>query len=329
MEEKIYAFRIKDKDELLKSSSGGAFTAISDYFLSNQFPVVCSSYNYQNKQMEFTIISTREERDRCRGSKYFQSKPLTVYKDAILYLQENDKKQLLFVGMGCQAEGFRKLAELSRVRERTTIVDIICTGVPSPKFWKEYVSKKGEVEYLTFKNKRNGWDAPTAFVLVDGVEKSIGDFVKIFYSHNALRPSCYECNFAKINRNVDITIGDFWHIENSMPDFKSNDGNSLIICHTDRGHEILEKIKENADLRESNTVDCMQNMLNRPTPRPATRDEFWANYYQKGISYVLMKYTGMTFMTKVKQIIHHVLEQIFRGGVPTKSYSSLWRAAIC
>ena len=309
MEEKIYAFRIKDKDELLKSSSGGAFTAISDYFLSNQMPIVCSSYNYQNKQMEFTIISTREERDRCRGSKYFQSKPMTLYKDTINYLK-NNKKELMFVGMGCQSEGFRKLAELSGVRERTTIIDIICTGVPSPQLWKEYVSKKGKVEYLTFKDKRNGWNAPTAFVLADGIEKPIDDFVKLFYSHNALRPSCYECKFAKINRNVDITIGDFWHIENSMPDFNSKDGNSLIICHTERGLDIFDKIKVVADWRESNAVDCMQNMLIRPTPRPTIRDEFWANYYQKGIPYVLMKYPRVSFMTKVKQKTKRVIERM-------------------
>lgn len=307
MEDKIYAFRLKNRDELLKSSSGGAFTAISDYFLNNQLPVVCSYYNYQNNQMEFTIVSTIEDRDKCRGSKYFQSKPLNAYKNAILYLLENKNKQLLFVGMGCQAEGFRKLAELSGVRERTTIVDIICTGVPSPKLWKEYVSEIGKVEYLTFKDKRNGWNQPTAFVIVDGIEKSIDDFVKMFYSHNALRPSCYECNFAKINRNVDITIGDFWHIENSMPDFKSDEGNSLIICHTEKGLDILKKIKATADWRESNGVDCMQNMLNRPTPRPLTRERFWKDYQKKGISFVLKKYTGTSFMSKVKRKVRKIL----------------------
>lgn len=322
MNEKIYAFRIKEKAELLKSSSGGAFTALSNYFLDNQWPILCSLYNYESKQMEFSLIHSKTDRDKCRGSKYFQSKPLNSYKDAIKYLKNNRDKQLLFVGMGCQAEGFRKLAELSGVRDRTTIVDIICTGVPSPKLWKEYVSNKGNVEYLTFKDKRNGWNSPTAFVQVNGVEEPIDDFVKLFYSHLALRPSCYECSFAKIERNIDITIGDFWHIEDSMPDFKSNDGNSLVIAHTEKGLEIFNQIKDNAEWRESNSTDCMQNMLNRPTPRPEMREKFWKDYYKKGISYVMKKYLGISIVTKLKGKIHRMVDIIFAGGGVQTNISS-------
>lgn len=314
MKEKIYAIRIKDEKELIKSSSGGAFTVLSDYFLDNNYPILCSSYNYNLNQLAFSMITSKEERDRCRGSKYFQSFPLDTYKESIEFLKNNMEKQLLFVGMGCQAAGFRKLAEISGVRDRTTIVDIICTGVPSPKLWKEYVKNIGKIEYLTFKDKRNGWNNPTAIVKVNGREKSISDFVKLFYSHNALRPSCYECPYAKIQRNVDITIGDFWHIENSMPDFKSDKGNSLVIAHTEKGQELVEKIKDKVEWRESNAVDCMQNMLNRPTPRPDTREDFWNDYQEKGISFAIKKYSVDTpFLRKAvrnaKRLIKKLLER--------------------
>ena len=37
---------------------------------------------------------------------------------------DNPKKELLFVGMGCQSDGFRKFSEIKGIRDRVHIVDI-------------------------------------------------------------------------------------------------------------------------------------------------------------------------------------------------------------
>ena len=42
----VYAGRLKDKSALMSSSSGGAFTALSDFFLKNGNAVVAAVYNY-------------------------------------------------------------------------------------------------------------------------------------------------------------------------------------------------------------------------------------------------------------------------------------------
>ena len=42
----VYAGRLKDKSALMSSSSGGAFTALSDFFLKNDNAVVAAIYNY-------------------------------------------------------------------------------------------------------------------------------------------------------------------------------------------------------------------------------------------------------------------------------------------
>lgn len=48
--------------------------------------------------------------------------------------------------------------------------------------WREYAEsvqkKDGKITFLTFKDKRNGWKSPTAYVKANGEEKSIKDFVK-------------------------------------------------------------------------------------------------------------------------------------------------------
>ena len=43
----VYAGRLKDKSALMSSSSGGAFTALSDFFLKNGNAVVVAVYNYE------------------------------------------------------------------------------------------------------------------------------------------------------------------------------------------------------------------------------------------------------------------------------------------
>lgn len=314
----VYAGRLKDKSALMSSSSGGAFTALSDAFLKSGDAVVAAVYNYENHTVEFQMILDEKQRERAKGSKYMQSKPGDIYQEAYHWLMDNPKKELLFVGMGCQSDGFRKFSEIKGIRDRVYIVDIICHGSPSPKLWREYAEsiqkKDGRITYLTFKDKRSGWKSPTAYVKVNGSERPLKDYVKVFYNRCALRPSCYECPYATTERKTDMTIGDFWHIEETIPDFYDPNGNSLFLIHTGRGEELFEKIRDNMDYRLSNTAQCWQANLEAPTQKSEQRDVFWNDYQKKGIDFVIKKYGTVPMKTKVK----NKLFKILRGGVRTK-----------
>lgn len=314
----VYAGRLKDKSALMSSSSGGAFTALSDAFLKSGDAVVAAVYNYENHTVEFQMILDEKQRERAKGSKYMQSKPGDIYQEAYRWLMDNPKKELLFVGMGCQSDGFRKFSEIKGIRDRVYIVDIICHGSPSPKLWREYAEsiqkKDGKITYLTFKDKRNGWKSPTAYVKVNGSERPLKDYVRVFYNQCALRPSCYECPYATTERKTDMTIGDFWHIEETIPDFYDPNGNSLFLIHTDRGEELFEKVRDNLDYRLSNTAQCWQANLEAPTQKSEQRDVFWNDYQKKGIDFVIKKYGTVPMKTKVK----NKLFKILRGGVRTK-----------
>lgn len=305
---KVYALRLKDKKELKQSSSGGAFTAISDVFLENGHAVLSAIYNYENNKMEFKLYTSKVDRNRARGSKYIQASPLNSFIEAENWVKKNNKK-LLFIGTGCQAEGFRKFAETKKFRDKTIIVDIICHGAPSPRVWEKYLDKK--IDFITFKDKRNGWNRPTSYVLIDGIEKSISDYVSLFYKSHILRPSCYICPFATINRKIDITIGDFWGIEKVMPDFYSEEGNSLVILHSKQGEMLFDFIKDKIEWKESNEVDCLQPNLIHPTTKPINRDKFWYDFYNKQFLYVLKKYTETSLMSKVtKNLMSKVTKKI-------------------
>lgn len=311
----VYAGRIKNRKILNNSSSGGAFTAISDLFLSRGDAVVCAVYDYTAKEMTFQLMTTYTERNKALGSKYMQSKPGKIFEEAAEWLKTNSDKQLLFVGMGCQADGFRKYAELKGIRERVFIVDIVCHGSPSPLIWKKYAESleqnhNGRIDYLTFKDKRNGWNSPTAFVKINGDEVKLNPYVVVFYSRCALRPSCHECLYATMERESDITIGDFWNIENTIPDFYDPAGNSLILVHTNRGKEVFEKLKPAIEYRKSNRIQCRQPNLESPTPVSVKRQMFWNDYEKHGVEYIMKKYGTISVVTKAKNKII----KLIRGG---------------
>ena len=230
------------------------------------------------------------------------------------WLKNNPDKSLLFVGMGCQADGFRQFSEQKGFRDRVCIVDIICHGSPSPMLWKDYVrhleTQKGKIEYLTFKDKRNGWRTPTAFAKINGQDISIANYVNIFYNHCALRPSCYKCPYAKTERNTDITIGDFWHIEETIPDFYDTSGNSVFLIHTDKGENVFEQIKNILEYRLSDTVQCRQDNLIAPTKRSPHRERFWKDYQSKGIDYVIKKYGNAGLKHNIKNMLGGVKRRI-------------------
>ena len=308
METRVFAIRLKNETELLNCSSGGAFTAISDLFLSDNNAIVSSIYNYQNQQTEFRLYNTKSLRNEARGSKYMQSKPLNSFNEAEEWIKHNDG-MLLFVGMGCQAEGFRLFSEKKGFRDRVLIVDIVCHGVSSPQIWKDYADKIGDFSFLSFRDKRNGWHFPTAYVIKKGKELLIQDYLNIYYNRCALRPSCYKCPFATTERKSDITIGDFWGIEQIAPDFEVGSGVSLFLAHTSKGIETFDCMKDQFDWIESNVKDCLQPNLIKPTERSDMREKFWEDYRNGGIDLILKEYNPkVSSWKKMKNWIKKLLK---------------------
>jgi hypothetical protein len=55
-----------------------------------------------------------------------------------------------------------------------------------------------------------------------------------FLSDLSLRPSCYVCPAKAGKSGADITIGDFWGIENAMRKVDDDKGVSLLIINSAR-----------------------------------------------------------------------------------------------
>ena len=131
-----------------------------------------------------------------------------------------------------------------------------------------------------------------------------------------MRPSCHICPYAATERKTDITIGDFWHIEDKISDFYDLVGNSPFFVHTNRGRELFDNLKLAIDYRESNTTECWQLNLESPTPVSEKRQAFWKDYERCGVGYIMKKYGTVSLMTRVKNKVKkltggHSLSSIF------------------
>lgn len=304
IETKVYAAKAKDPEILKNSSSGGLFTVLSDDFLEKGYPVACAVYDYEAQEMRYRLVHTKAERDAARGSKYVQSFPGDIHRQCADWLRANPEGRLLFVGLGCHAAAFRKFAEVCGVADRVTVADIICHGTPSPDVWKDFLGgierrERGKADFVTFKDKRTGWKTPAAYARVNGKEISLKEYVKIFYSRCALRPSCHKCPYAAVGRNTDITIGDFWGVERTLPEHYDPMGNSLALIHTQEGMALFDRVKARLKVVESNTADCRQPNLERPTPVSEERSRFWADYRRRGIDYISRKYGRKSLLRRI------------------------------
>ena len=303
---KIYAAKHRDDDVRINSSSGGMFTAISDYILGSDGVIYGAAFDEQFKVCHQKAVN-EQERNKIRGSKYVQSDLNGIFSEIKVELKKGRK--VLFTGTPCQNAGLH--AYLNKSYEHLYLCDIVCHGTPSPLIWKEHIdfmAKRYNKKIIAY-NFRSKWRGRNVTIIFDdgSLRYNSSDlltFSNIFYSCLAHRPSCYHCRFSNFHRPSDITIADFWGIEKSMPDFEDNKGVSLVLVNSSKGKELFEKISQTLYFEESNTIDCLQQNLHSPTKEPAQRYQFWHDYWDKGFEYVLKKYAdyGAVSQLKMKSI---------------------------
>jgi len=314
----VYAARVKDKQVLKKSSSGGMLTPLSDFVLSRGGAVVCAIYNYTTHQVEYQLCEDKESYEKARGSKYIQSIPGDIFIKSMNWLNSHLDKKLLFIGMGCQAAGFRHFMQAKGMDSRIFVVDIICMGSPSPLIWKDAIQwleekEEGKVSFVTFKDKRKGWNQPTAFAYINGRECPIDQYVEIFYNEYASRPSCYKCPYTAIERETDMTIGDYWGIEGKLPEFYSSSGNSIVLIHTRSGQELFEIIKSTLDYKKSNLLGWLQPRLYEPSKCPDKREQFWKDYFRYPFKRIASKYGTVSWQVRCRVCWQRLKQRIKTG----------------
>ena len=316
---KLFAGSLKDQKQLMESSSGGAFTAFSNVAFSHSGVIACALYNYSTLREEFSLIDSCESRNKARGSMYVQAFVGNIYNDIVSYLNSNLDKHVFFFGTGCQAAALKRIAINNNIDDRITIIDIICHGVPSPKFWNSYFSyisaQVGTVKKVSFKDKRNGWLNPFAYALTDHGEVELKEFINIYYGNYITRPACSKCPYCSFERTSDITIGDFWGINDVYPEYYNKNGTSLILVHSEKGERLLNLATKDLNIFSVEIDKCIQPNLVHPTESRKTRSVFWKDFNNHSIEFILKKYGHGTMIDKVKIKAKRIMKSVWGGGI--------------
>lgn len=290
-----------------KSSSGGIFYLLADKIINRGGVVWGARFN---KDWEVVMDFT----DRIdgllpfMGSKYVQANPLKSYTNIKKILQNG--KTVLFTGTPCQISGLRLF--LQKDYNNLLLVDIICHGVPSPLFWQNYLkeikssSTDSKLSYVSFRNKVEGWKRFSIFFDFEG--KSFhqpftnNSYMKLFLGNYILRPSCYNCPVKKGKSGSDITIGDFWGIQNIFPSIDDDLGVSSVLINSEKGYDFIKDL--DADFYECTYDDILKgnSALRESCKIPEKRDYIF-RHSQKSFDYLTKYIENRTISNRIKRKI--------------------------
>lgn len=284
---KVWAWRNKNDVDIMCSASGGAADSAAKTILQMGGVVYGAAYDEQ-LAVSHIEVTDEAEREKLQSSKYVQSDPKDSYTKV---------KQRLSEGKGYFLQELPARLQVCMLLggnpENLYTVDLICHGVPSPKFFKKYLEYQnkqtaGRVIYFNFRSKdKRGWG--TQYLLKTKTKTktktlSLDRYGKHFMDGDCYRESCYQCAYANTSRVGDLTVGDFWGIAKSHPSFNSPKGVSSVFVNTEKGQKLFEMMRVLAEVEEATLEEGMvkQHNLVQPSNRPVTRDTFYKSIDEPG-----------------------------------------------
>ena len=320
---KAYSLIHKNREVLLNSTSGGAFTALSDMVLK-QGGVIFGAY--MNEQFDVMHVEAVDSgsRDSMRGSIYVQSYIGDTYSKVKNYLEQG--RQVLFVGSPCQVGGL--MSFLQKPYENLIGVEFLCHGVPNNYLFKAHIKfleekYSGKAKWYTFRSKKYAWwtHGIEEITFEDGKQKAskaVQAYNSFFHSNVSLRPSCLNCTYRRIERAADITIADFWGIE-KITGKKNTTGVSMLFGNTDKGVSFIEALDRNeAEISEVPFEKVKYRIATKPAKPSRTPDDFWKLYRESGYQALVDKFTDTSLLGGGALWIKKAIRKAFLGSKVNK-----------
>ncbi len=292
-----YAAKTLVKAEQLRGSSGGLFYVMAKAIIENG-GAVCGCGTDENLMPIHRIATDLSGVMEMRGSKYVQSNMNDVYLQ--IKRELDNSRTVLFTGVPCQVAGLRNF--LGKEYDELYCVDIICHGVPSRKLYSDYLQWLGDkhsgsvVSYEFRSKKKHKWSL-TMRAEIKTPESRIKEFSQMAsldpYYYNFLkgttyRESCYLCPYARAQRTGDLTIGDFWGVDQIYPELFDINGVSCVLINSTQGHRLWSKVIPGMFVKAvpPKIIIKYNGNLNAPTKRPPTRDVVYKYLHQGGFDAV-------------------------------------------
>ena len=317
MEQKYYLAEHRNADICRKSSSGGAFTAITDSWFSEYGAraVVYGCVLDESMTARHSRAETPAQRDAMRGSKYIGSDMSGIMRKVAQDI--TDGKYVVFSGTPCQVSGLKSFLSVKGIacEGRLLTIEVICHGVGSVRYFKDYIAAYEEkygsrVVECTFRGKRRiGKRAQMVLTFENSKEYQspaarYDGFYSAYSGNYILRPSCFQCRYAQQTRFADISIGDNWAVISG-----SQQRSSLIISNSQHGDCWIRRSLNEMNYVET-SIECSdQPNMRQPSRKPDNYKRFWT-VYQEGGYRCVQDILGNT--APKARVIHTALRVIYQ-----------------
>ena len=314
---KVLAARYKDDEVLSRSASGGAFAGMALKVLETQGNAVFGCAFDKDFAAKHVCATDIKDIEPMQSSKYVQSDVGDTYAQAKNLLENG--KTVLYSGTPCQIAGL--YAYMGKDHENLLTADLMCHGVSSPLLFRRYIAwmeRKlgGRITHYNFRYKSGkiGWSPKCVTQIktdskVRYIERAV-DSYSHDHSNYTLRECCYKCKYTNADRVGDITLGDFWGIENVDPGFFDRRGVSAICINTLKGERLLNKACDDFHLVENAFKNISNMCLYEPTPRPKMRDiayncvsDAQSDIFSSPVFKISLRTYAKTYFTKVVKLV--------------------------
>jgi coenzyme F420-reducing hydrogenase beta subunit len=312
-----YSAQSKNTEYRKLSSSGGVFSIFMDYTINNHGVVWGAAFDNELK-LKHLRAENINDCNQFRGSKYVQSEMLGVYSKVLTDL--STRPLVLFSGTPCQVAGLYSF--LGKKFENLVTCDLVCHGVPSPKVLKLYINYlqntyKDKITNISFRDKSTGWknfSISFDFLSRDKISSihNKDPYMIGFLKNIFLRKSCYKCKFSKLPRIADISLGDYWGIENFDTNLDDDKGTSLIIVQNEKGQNFIDKCKDKMTLKKTNISNAVKynSCINGSVLPSPQRNDFFNDLEKLSFDKLIKKYMKPeSNLKKILRKIKNILTQ--------------------
>lgn len=258
-----------DKEHRAGSSSGGIFYTIAKYVIEERQGWVYGAAFDDNLQLKHIGVNNFTDLQKLRGSKYLQSAMGDTYSQIKTLLK--DGHFVFFVGTPCQVAGLRAFLR-NKEYDNLLVADLVCHGVPPQTLFNEhvkYLETKHKAKLVSYQfRKADGWGVCEIADFANPKKRKVlpsyelSPYLYSFMYAMTYRESCYECKFAKVPRQGDITLADFWGVEEFFPNIDKSKGVSMVLVNSPQGDFVWRLIEGCIETEQSNLHDGARNNHN-------------------------------------------------------------------
>lgn len=361
----VLAVKNPDDEERMNSSSGGVFLPLAREVI-NQGGVVFGAVYDESWEVHHVYAEKIEDVYPMMGSKYLQSKIGNSFKDAerflkqgreVLfvgspcqiaglrtYLRNKQYPNLLAVDFLChgvpspgvwrrylaETYGGYDAKEQSRLQATAGKNSVLLSSLNA-------TSPIGDIK---FRDKReSGWKKFRFVVRQKSASKAdqntvlssdihyMNPFMQGFLFDIYLRPSCYACKCKNGVNHSDMTIADFWGINQSAPEFDDDKGVGLVLLNTKKGEEYFSRLP--MDMMPSNLEKAhyYNGGFNEHTKAHPKRDQFFFLIENgKSIKAAVDICLRLPFKQRVVRVVKRIVKKIVKTILPASSVQAIKKA---